>query len=348
MPPRYQLTITEVVRETPDAATLVFEPPPSGAPLVYQPGQFLTVRVPDSGAGSVGRCYSLCSSPATDARPAITVKRVSGGTASNWLCDNAIPGLVLDCLAPRGTFTPQDWDRNFLLFAAGSGITPIMSILKTALHDHGNSLTLVYANRDHESTIFASQLAELEHRHPSRFTVYYMRECESGLPNPDALAARLTSIPVNDRHDAYLCGPEPFMDAAAAALQVSNMATSRIHREKFQSLTSNPFSYADRASEPRPEEKDLCTVRATVDIAGDRHELEWPRESRLLDLLLDQEIDAPYACREGSCGACAFTLISGEVKLLSNDTLDSYELEQGVRLACQSVPLTDDVEIEFN
>ncbi|MBB3036891.1 ferredoxin--NADP reductase [Hoyosella altamirensis] len=348
MPPLNQLTIDEVVRETPDAVTLVFEPPASGAPLAYQPGQFLTFRVPDSGAGSVGRCYSLCSSPATDARPAVTVKRVPGGYASNWLCDNAMPGLALDCLAPSGSFTPQDWDRDFLLFAAGSGITPIMSIIKTALHDHRNSLALVYANRDHESTIFASQLEELEHRYPSRFTVHYSWDCESGLPNPDSLAARLTSIPVNGRHDAYLCGPEPFMDVAAAALEISNMAAGRIHREKFQSLTSNPFSHADGAREPQPKEKDLCTVRATVDIAGDRHELKWPRESRLLDLLLSQEIDAPYACREGSCGACAFTLISGEVKLLANDTLDSYELEQGVRLACQSVPLTDDVEIEFN
>ncbi len=158
----YQVPVAEVVRETDDACSLVLDVPPElGAMFGYRPGQFITVRVPSEQAGSVARCYSLSSSPHGGDRPAITVKRTDGGYASNWIHDNIAAGSVLDVLPPAGTFVPSVLNADFLLFAAGSGITPVMSILKSALAAGRGRVVLVYANRDERSVIFGAALREL-------------------------------------------------------------------------------------------------------------------------------------------------------------------------------------------
>ncbi len=173
-----ELQIAEVVDETDDARSLVFAvPDESGDPeippqrLRYAPGQFLTLRVPSDRTGSVARCYSLCSSPFTDDALTVTVKRTVDGYASNWLCDHAHKGMRIHVLAPSGNFVPKTLDDNFLLLAAGSGITPIMSICKSALSEGSGQVTLVYANRDDRSVIFADALRELAAKYPDRLTV---------------------------------------------------------------------------------------------------------------------------------------------------------------------------------
>ncbi|GGF18043.1 ferredoxin--NADP reductase [Williamsia phyllosphaerae] len=343
---RLQLQVREVIRETADAASVVFEAPDDG--FSYRPGQFITVgaQLPD---GMAPRCYSLSSAPGHDPHPAITVKRVPGGQVSNWLIDHATPGMSVDIIPPTGAFTPREWTDDFVVVAAGSGITPAMSIIKTALMTHDNAVTLIYANRDEQSVIFAAAIAELQDAYPERFVVRHWLESERGLPT----AAELTPLVAGDGANrvAYLCGPTPFMDVAHAALDAAGLPSTQIHRELFYSLTTNPFSAAAATTTATPAARSAPPedgVRVTVDIEGETHEVAWPRDAFLLDALLDNGIEAPYVCREGNCGGCEYILTEGEVEMRVNDTLDDFDLRRGARLACQSTPVSDVIAITYD
>ncbi|WP_303639321.1 FAD-binding oxidoreductase [Actinomadura madurae] len=190
--------VVEVVHETADAHSLVLEPAEGDRDrFTYRPGQFLTVRVPAED-GWVARCYSLCSSPLTDDRLKVTVKRVADGLGSNWICDNVTAGDVLEVLRPAGTFTPPSLDDDLLLVAGGSGITPVMSILKSCLAGGTARVALLYANRDERSVIFAAELRALTERYPERLTVVHLLESVQGLPTAAvvrSLAARTPAAP---------------------------------------------------------------------------------------------------------------------------------------------------------
>lgn len=184
-----ELQVVDVITETEDARSLVLRVPDGpGAVeipaerLRYAPGQFLTLRVPSDRTGSVARCYSLCSSPFTDDDLTVTVKRTVDGYASNWLCDNAHAGMRIHVLAPSGTFVPKSLDGDFLLLAAGSGITPMMAICKSVLSQGSGQVTLVYANRDEKSVIFAAALRELAAEYPDRLTVVHWLESVRACP----------------------------------------------------------------------------------------------------------------------------------------------------------------------
>lgn len=331
----YRLRVAEVVEETAEASTLVFEDEPADR-FGYRPGQFLTIRIPSDTTGSVARCYSLSSSPHTDDRLRVTVKRTGHG--SSWICDEVRAGDELDCLPPAGVFTPASLDDDLLLLAAGSGITPVVSIVKSVLAAGTGRLTLVYANRDERSVIFAADLAALVARHPDRLTVLHWLESVQGLP----AAATLSELARPHRgREAFVCGPKPFMDAARAALDAAGVPRRRVHLERFTSLGANPFEPADDL----PPERGPCVVSVSLD--GVTSRLDWPAGTRLLDLLLDNGLDAPYSCREGACSACACRLVSGEVKMLNNDVLEEEDVEEGIILACQSVPVTDAVEVSY-
>ncbi|OLR91348.1 hypothetical protein BJP25_27190 [Actinokineospora bangkokensis] len=233
------LTVAEVVAETPDACSIAFD-----AELDYRPGQFLTLRVPSERTGSVARCYSLCSSPHVGDRPQVTVKRTAGGYASNWLCDNVAAGDTIEVLAPSGVFGPKHYDDDLLLVAGGSGITPVMSVLKSALARGEREVALVYANRDEPSVIFAEQLRGLAERYPGRLTVAHWLESERGLPSVADLAGLAAA---HADHDAFLCGPQPFMKAVVEALTELGVPRERRHMERFVSLAANPFERAEQA-----------------------------------------------------------------------------------------------------
>ncbi len=341
-----ELQIAEVVEETEDARSLVFAVP-EGAHipperLRYAPGQFLTLRVPSDRTGSVARCYSLCSSPFTDDALAVTVKRTADGYASNWLCDHAQAGMRVHVLAPSGTFVPKTLDDDFLLLAAGSGITPVMSICKSALARGSGQVTLLYANRDDRSVIFAEALRELSAKHPDRLTVVHWLESVQGLPNAGALAK--LAAPFTDR-PAFICGPGPFMEAARRALESLDVPAQRIHIEVFKSLESDPFAAVklDDAGEGAEE-----PATAVVELDGETHTVSWPRNAKLLDVLLAKGLDAPFSCREGHCGACACTLRNGKVSMEVNDVLEQQDLDEGLILACQSHPESDSVEVTYD
>ncbi|BBY24254.1 ferredoxin--NADP reductase [Mycobacterium stomatepiae] len=344
-----ELQIAEVVAETDDARSLVFAvPDASGDPeipperLRYAPGQFLTLRVPSDRTGSVARCYSLCSSPFTGDALTVTVKRTANGYASNWLCDNAKAGMRIHVLAPSGNFVPKTLDQDFLLLAAGSGITPIMSICKSALSEGGGQVTLVYANRDESSVIFADALRDLAAKYPDRLTVLHWLESLQGLPSAAALARLAT--PFTDRH-AFICGPGPFMDAARQALESLKVPAPQVHIEVFKSLESDPFAAVTIED---TDEGDQPPATAVVELDGETHTVSWPRSAKLLDVLLAKGLDAPFSCREGHCGACACTLKGGKVSMEINDVLEQQDLDEGLILACQSHPESDSVEVTYD
>ncbi|MDF0530708.1 ferredoxin--NADP reductase [Tsukamurella sp. 8F] len=351
----YRVQVGKVVAETEDAHSIEFVVPDEHREAFsYRPGQFLTVRVPSETTGSVARCYSLCAAP-DEGVVRVAVKRTADGYASNWLCDNAAPGLEMDVLPPAGVFTPKSLDADLLLFAGGSGITPVMAIVEAVLSGGRGAVTLVYANRHAGSVIFAARLTELSRRSPDRLRVMHWLESVQGLPTEEQLA----SLVAPWREDAvYVCGPGAFMDTVVAAMGSLGVARRDVHMERFRSLPRNPFEAEDAESAEADAladaEPDVATPTETgapgtltVELDGAKRTLSWRRDRRLLDVLLDADLTAPYSCREGSCGACAARLVSGEVRMVENDVLEPEDIEDGLILACQALPVSDEVEIGY-
>jgi len=328
------LVVKEVVRETPDAHSLVFD----GPVLPYKPGQFLTLRIPSDRA-ETARCYSLSSSPHVDDLMKVTVKRTVEGYGSNWVCDNIQVGSEVEVLPPAGHFTPRDLGADLLLFAGGSGITPVISIVKSALERGRGRLALVYANRDEASVIFAAELAELSRAHPGRLVIHHWLESVQGLPSPAQIAE--LARPYSGR-EAFVCGPGPFMTAVSAALSDLGVPRPLVHLEKFVSLSGTTWGAPVEVVE---DGGPTSTVHVELDDVAT--ELAWPQQSKLLDVLLAQGLDAPYSCRQGDCSACACKLVEGEVTMLNNNVLEQEDLSEGWILACQSLPLTDVVKVLY-
>ncbi|MEV6070427.1 ferredoxin--NADP reductase [Nocardia sp. NPDC052001] len=337
------LRVSAVINETADAVSLVFDVPEDMRErFAYQPGQFLTLRIPSDLTGSVARCYSLASSPHTDDQPKVTVKRTVDGYASNWVCDNLVAGSEIEVLPPSGVFTPKNLDEDLLLFAAGSGITPVMSILKSGLARGNGRIVVVYANRDHESVIFASELRELADKHPQRLVVIHWLEHLQGLPTADALAT-LTAPYAG--YEAFMCGPKPFMDRVHDALAQNEMPRNRTHAEVFNSLSGDPFAEVAPAEISEEEAADAATVEVELD--GETHELTWPRSQTLVDIMLSKGLDVPYSCLEGECGSCACTVVEGSVEMENAEILDPEDIANGYILGCQARPTTDRLKIQF-
>lgn len=340
-PAPLEVRVVEVVRETPDAHTLVLEPVTADpAALHYRPGQFLTVRVPTDRPGGAARCYSLSSSPLIDEHLRITVKRTPGGYGSNWICDHVVAGDTLHVLPPAGTFTPDSLDDDLLLLVAGSGITPAWSILTSCLRGGTGNVTLLYANRDEHSVIFRDALVALAGQYGDRLTVVHWLESVQGVPTRSGL--RAVAAPCAGRQ-AFVCGPGPFMDLARAALDELGFPAERFHAERFTSLSGDPFAPQER---PEPVGGPLSTVEVMLD--GEVTDVPWPRDSSLLDALLRAGVDAPSSCREGNCSACACLLVEGEATMTRNDVLDARDLADGLLLACQAHPVSERLKVTYD
>ena len=333
--------VVDVVRETAEAHTLVLEPADGGR-WDYKPGQFLTLKVPSDRPGGAARCYSLCSSPACDERLMVTVKRTRDGYASNWLCDHVIAGHELEVLPPAGTFVPAQIDTDFLLMAGGSGITPVLSILKSALHGGGGRVTLVYANRDEDSVIFRDELVALAHAFPDRLTVLHWLESVQGLPT--AAGLRAMAAPYADR-EVFICGPAPFMELSARVLGELGAPRERVHQEVFVSLDGDPF--AEVVIEPA-DGADGDSAEVVVELDGEVTTLSWPSSAKLLDVMLAAGLQAPYSCREGACSACACVIQEGTVDLEVNEVLDAADLADGIILSCQARATSPVVKVSFD
>ncbi len=360
----FDLEVVDVVEETADAHSISFRVPEGAQEhFRYRPGQFLTLAVPSDRTGVAARCYSLSSSPHDDGPLTVTVKRTVDGYASNWICDNLRPGTTIRSLSPSGIFTPSSLDADLLLLAGGSGVTPVMSILRTALAQGTGRIVLFYANRDERSVIFAAELRRLAADHPERLSVVHWLESVQGLPDQAQLKAFAAQYV--DR-DAFVCGPAPFMKATVAALRELDFPRERRHQEKFISLGGNPFGDPDQveqseseiaaaeADEDAPDEitdaaPSRGPVRLEVELDGETYAFDdWQPGTMMLDHLESKGVPAPFSCREGECSACAVRLLEGDVKMVHNDVLDDEDLADGIRLACQSQPVTDTVRATYH
>jgi len=357
----YLLTVASVVRETEDAVSVEFEvPAAAAAAFEFRPGQFLTLGVPSDRTGLAARCYSICVPPGEGL--AVTVKRTVDGYASNWINDNLAAGDTVRVLPPSGIFTPKSWDDDLLLWAGGSGITPVMSILRTMLRDGAGRVVLFYANRDETSVIFAAALRELAAAHPDRLQVVHWLETVQGLPSEEQIRAFATTYA---EWTSFCCGPAPFMAAVAAALKSLDFPRARRHQEKFVSLGGNPFGDveevlaaqatlhdaddADDADEEPPAPAFEGPVAVEVELDGEHYSYDdWMGAEPLLDFLEAKGLKAPFSCRQGECSACACLVLEGEVTLDHNDVLEQEDLDEGLRLVCQSRPASEKLRITYN
>lgn len=359
----FLLTVLDVVEETDDARSIVLEVPAAlQEAFAYKPGQFLTVGVPSDQTGLAARCYSLSSTPHSGEHR-ITVKRTVDGYASNWIHDHLRPGDRLRVLPPSGIFTPAGLDEDLLLFAGGSGITPVMSILRTALEKGSGRVVLFYANRDERSVIFAAALRELAAEYADRLVVVHWLESVQGLPSQTTLR---TFAAAYDQSTAFVCGPAPFMKATADALKELGFPRSRRHQEKFVSLGGNPFGDVEEvlaaqrtlaeADDADDAEEAAAVVPAfvgpvavEVELDGQHYAFDdWQGDKPLLDFLEDKGVKAPFSCRAGECSACACMVLEGDVTLKHNDVLDDADLADGIRLACQALPASEKLRITYN
>jgi 3-ketosteroid 9alpha-monooxygenase subunit B len=354
----FVLNVAEVVEETADARSVVFEVPSElQETFAYTPGQFLTVAVPSDRTGLAARCYSLSSAPHSG-RHQITVKRTVDGYASNWIVDNLKAGDTLRVLPPSGIFTPNDIDADFLLFAGGSGITPVMSIARTALEKGTGKVVLFYANENESSIIFAGQLAELVQEYPDRFTVVHWLVSVQGLPSQTQLGLFASYFA---SYTAFVCGPTPYMKAVTNALKELGFPRERRHQEKFVSLGGNPFGdveevLAAKATLDDADDHDdsdeppfAGPIAVEVELDGQQYSFDdWQGDKVLLEFLEEKGVDAPFSCREGNCSACACVVLEGDVRLQHNEVLDMDDLADGIRLVCQARPLSEKLRISYN
>jgi 3-ketosteroid 9alpha-monooxygenase subunit B len=337
----HELIVTEVIEETADSKSIVLRRPEELRDLfAYRPGQFLTLRIPSDRTGHVARSYSLSSAPGIDDDLKVTVKRTAGGYGSNWLCENMAPGSAITALPPAGRFTRESYDDDLLLFAAGSGITPIISILKAALFQASCSVVLFYANRDADSVIFRQELEEYARTFGDRLTVHYWLDDQHGFPSRNGVAALAQT---KASHEVFVCGPAPFMETVGAGVRLAGLPQERHHQEVFVSLSGDPFE----APEPISTGDSDSAIETVVHLDGGSHQFDWPAGRTLVDALLDRGVDVPYSCRSGECGSCACSVVRGTVVMENSDILDPADVAEGIVLGCQSRPDSGPIEIEF-
>jgi len=337
-PPYFSLRVARIEQETIDARSFVLEIPDAlRGDFSYRAGQFLTFRV-NVGESRQVRCYSLSSSPESEREYKVTVKRVSGGRVSNHLIDHLEVGQELDVMRPAGRFCLGERQAPLLLFSAGSGITPVISLVKSALAGTGRAITVVYANRDRESIIFREELEELVRRHSERLRLIHRLDVEHGFL--DVPAARKYAEEALDA-DFYICGPGPFMDVVEAALSDLSVPQGQIFIERFE---IEEALAAEVESAPAP----ASAARAQVELDGKTVELEVGEGETLLEAARRAGLDAPFSCEDGYCGCCMAKVLEGRVEMRMNDGgVDDSMIAAGWILTCQGLVKTPTVRIQY-
>jgi ring-1,2-phenylacetyl-CoA epoxidase subunit PaaE len=352
--PRFnRLTTAEIRRETPDAVSLAFAVPARLARAYrFLPGQYLTLRAEIAGE-DIRRSYSICSG-LDDGDLRIVVKRVAGGAFSNFVHDGLKPGSEIDVMTPAGQFTiPLDPQaaRTMVAVACGSGITPVMSLIKTVLAREPQSrFVLLYGNRTGRDIIFAEELAGLKDRYLDRLSIAHVLSRE--MQDVPALQGRLDRARIElllrqpPRIDhAFLCGPAAMMDAAAPAFAVLGLAPDRIHREYF-----TPGEGSQRVPPPprlaEPTAQPAAVAEVLID--GRHYEVPMPEGVSVIDAARAQGIDLPFSCKGGMCCSCRARLVSGKAEMAVNYSLQPWEIAAGFILTCQATPLTPRLVLDYD
>lgn len=345
----YTLKVKEVVKETADTVTIHFKQP-LFKKVKYKAGQFLTLIVPINGKKE-RRSYSMSSAPALDNTVAVSVKRVEGGLVSNYINDHVKAGDSLEVMEPLGNFIfepDKKKKRNLVLFGGGSGITPLMSMLKSALFlEPETTVSLVYANSNEESIIFAKKLDELKAKFGDRLTLVHNLSKPKDESYPysgrmdDVRVVNILNLLPNASNDSeyYICGPEGMMEAVKQGLKTRKVSASKIFTESFVSTTT------DEQLAEATGDIETQTVKITVD--GQTHEVLVRPDQSILEAGLDEGLDMPFSCQSGLCTACMGKCKSGQIKMIDGDGISEDEINKGYVLLCVGHPLTASVEVEI-
>ena len=351
-PPMFRrATVTRIVKETPDTRSFVLEP--HDGPFTYRAGQFCTFKISVAGK-PLFRSYSMSSAPETDTEFMTTVKRVPGGQVSNWMHDNLSEGDELELTLPTGRFCLREAEVPMLGFSGGSGITPIISLAKSTLAGTDRPVRLLCADRDRTSAIFETALDELVARYPGRLTVLRHRDDEHGYVD----TAKVLDFVGDDlAGDAYICGPEPFMELVENALP----GPGRIFSERFGGTPAEPTpaptaatptaaatatgDTATGGTAPTATEAD----EGTITIHLNRKKKSVPRREgeTLLETARRAGLTPPFSCESGNCATCMATLTEGKATMRVNDALTDDEVEDGLVLTCQAIPDTPSVTVRY-
>ncbi|MCH2163866.1 MAG: 2Fe-2S iron-sulfur cluster-binding protein [Marinovum sp.] len=345
----HPLTVTSVRKTIPDAVevTLAFQ----SGDFAFRAGQYLTFRHGFDGT-ELRRSYSICAAEGDMLQ--VGIKRVDGGAFSTWANTNLEPGMVIEAMPPMGTFTTQlqDSPRHLLFFAGGSGITPVLSLMRTVLRSEPEArVTLVYANRGVHTIMFREELEALKNRHMGRVTILHVLESGSdeidlfrGRVDGDKCAALFAQwIDLNSVSEAFICGPEPMMLAIKEALQSHGLDDDQIRFELFKS--------AQHGRLERPEGIEFYRAKgipAEVTLDGMGHSFTLNAEDTLLDAARAAAIDAPYACKAGVCSTCKCRVLEGSVQMAANHALEDDEVRDGYALSCQAFVTSDRIVVSYD
>ena len=351
----HALRVTEIVPETAEAYSIRFEIPHElRDAFAFKAGQHLTLRATINGE-EVRRNYSLCTAPADD-EWMVTVKRIGSGLFSNWVGDQLKPGDTLEVMVPHGSFTTE-FDpansRHLVGIAGGSGITPMLSLIKTLLHEEPDSrFTLFYGNRDSSSVIFLETLAALKDKHLGRFEIYHFLDQEeqdvelfNGMLDrtriEEAIEHLVPDAPVVDGW--FICGPGPMMDAAEGALLDRGIPKERIHIERF--TADRQPEAVSREMEQLQSQAQGVTIAVTLD--GRTRRVAFT-QANILDSARTAGMPAPFACKAGVCATCRAKVTKGRVEMAARYGLTDEEVADDYVLTCQSVPLGDGVAVDYD
>ena len=353
MTPRFHLLrVSDIRRETSDAVSIAFAVPPALAQdYSFEAGQYLTLRH-TIGGEDLRRSYSICAGP-DDGELRIAVKRVPGGVFSEWANTAIAPGDTLDVMTPTGRFgIPPGTARTLAFFAAGSGITPVLSLLRSALaREPGSRAVLFYGNKSTQDVLFREALEDLKDRHLGRLSVFHVLSQEQqDIPvlngRLDAEKVRLLLrhvVPVAAIDHAFVCGPDAMSDAITAVLSELGLDPARIHTERFVSALGG---------RPRPKPVVAAGIApfatAAIVVDGRRTEVPVAEQETVLDAALRAGMDLPYACKGGMCSTCRAHVSEGTVQMALNFSLEPWETEAGFVLTCQAHPTTPHVVIDFD
>ncbi len=352
----HPLTIKDIKRETPECVSISFDVPENlKEEFIYKHGQTLTVRAKINGE-EVRRSYSVCSSP-LDNELRVAIKKVDQGVFSQYANEQLKKGDVLEAMPPTGRFFTDLQENNkksYVAFAAGSGITPILSIIKTTLlTEPASQFTLVYGNRNRQSIIFKEELDALKNRFINRFSVVHILSREKmdapinfGRIDKEKAAHLMEKvIDVNATDEFFLCGPEEMIFALKDSLEEKNVDRKKIHFELFTASGSKKKVAAVKNAYSSSEVKSKVTIK--LDGSSFDFELGFEGES-ILDAALKLGADLPFACKGGVCSTCRAKLMEGEVDMDVNYALEPEEIERGFILTCQSHPRTEKVVVDFD
>jgi ferredoxin-NADP reductase len=334
----HQIRVSRVVPETTEASSFVLDVPTElRSDFSYESGQFCTFRVWVDGQPYI-RCYSMSSAPAVDSELRVTVKRTPDGVVSNWMNEHVAAGDLIEVARPAGFFQLRG-DDDMVAFSAGSGITPVLSLIKTATAGTSRHVRLLYANRDHAAIIFRAEIDALRQQHGERLAVAHHLDAESGFVTREEIRSFAGSSPAAQY---YICGPGPFMEVVEETLLADGVDPLRIHIERF--------TPPDPLSEPESDggvEEIATATRVTVTLNGRTESTDHHAGTTILQTARQMGLAPPFSCEAGSCATCMAMVREGTVTMHVNNALTEDEIAEGWVLTCQSVPTSPTIDVVY-